>query len=163
MDKKDEELLEVLDENARTSSKELGTMLGLSEADVNERIKKLKQAGVLKKFKAVIDWEKAGEDFVTAYIDIKIVPGARASFREICELIATYENVEEVCLASGEYDILLKIKCKDLKEVGNFVTEVLAPKKSITGTITHFVLKKFKESGVILDEGKKDKQLIIAP
>ena len=163
MDKKDMELLEILGENARVSSKELATMLSLSENETNERIKKLKQAGILKKFKAVIDWDKAGRNYVTAYIDVKMVPEAREGFKDVCELIAAHEKVEEVCLASGAYDILLKVRCKDLNEVSHFVTEVLASKRTITGTVTHFVLKRFKENGVILDGGKKDKQLLMSP
>ncbi|MBN2518759.1 MAG: Lrp/AsnC family transcriptional regulator [Candidatus Altiarchaeota archaeon] len=163
MDKKDGELLEVLEKNARLTSKELATMLGLPEPEIDDRIKRLKQSGVLKKFTTVIDWEKAGKESVTAYIDVKVVPEARTGFTELGELIAAHENVEEVCVASGEYDLLVKIRCKDLKEVSEFVTEVLAPKKSVTGTMTHFVLKKFKEKGVVLGESKKDKHLVISP
>jgi DNA-binding Lrp family transcriptional regulator len=159
----DEKLLEILEDNARISERDLAKCLDMSEDDVRRKIDSLRKKGVIKKFKTVIDWEKAGKEFVSAYIEVKVTPEARTGFSDFGQLIASYDNVEEVCVASGEYDLFVKMKGKDLKDVSNFVTEVLAPKKHVTSTYTHFILKKFKENGVVLMDGQKEKKLVISP
>ncbi len=155
-------LLEILQKDARISDGSLAKMLNASESDVKEKIKELRSKGIIKGFRTYVDWEMAGEEFVTAYIDVKVTPEARTGFSELGEQLASNEKVEEVIVASGEYDLMVKIKAHDIKDVSNFVTEVLAPKKEVTGTYTHFVLKKFKENGVVLADGAKDKKLVIS-
>jgi DNA-binding Lrp family transcriptional regulator len=155
-------LLEILQNDARISDTNLAKMLNASEAEVRKKIEELKKAGVIKAFRAYVDWEKKGEEVITAYIDVKVTPEARTGFSELGGQLAANEKVEEVCVASGEYDLTVKIKARDIKDVSNFVTEVLAPKKEVTGTYTHFVLKKFKENGVVLAEGAKRKKLVIS-
>lgn len=159
----DEELLlRILQKDARISDANLAKMLGTSEAEVKKKIADLKKSGIIKAFNTYVDWEKHGDEYVTAYIDVKVTPQARTGFSELCEELAANEKVEEVVVASGEYDVTIKLKAKDIKEVGNFVTEVLAPKKEVTGTYTRFVLKKFKENGVILTDAAKEKKLVIS-
>lgn len=159
----DERLLGILEENARISEKDLAKMLGMSEEEVKKRIEGLRRKGVITKFKTVIDWEKAGSEYVSAYIDVKVTPEAKTGFSDLGQLIASHEMVEEVCVASGEYDLVVKVRGKDLKDVSNFVTEILAPKRQVTGTYTHFILKKFKENGVVLGGGQREKKLVISP
>lgn len=155
-------LLEILQNDARISDANLAKMLNSSEAAVKKKIEELKKAGVLKAFKAYVDWEKRGEKYVTAYIDVKVTPETRTGFSELGEQLASNEKVEEVSVCSGEYDLTIKIKAADIKDVSNFVTEVLAPKKEVIGTYTHFVLKKFKENGVALEDAAKAKKLVIS-
>ena len=155
-------LLEILQKDARISDANLAKMLGISEAEVKKKIAELKKSGIIKAFSTYVDWEKRGDEYVTAYIDVKVTPQARTGFSELCEELAANEKVEEVVVASGEYDVTIKLKAKDIKEVGNFVTEVLAPKKEVTGTYTRFVLKRFKENGVVLSECVKEKKLVIS-
>ena len=159
----DEKLLLItLQKNARISESDLAKMLDSSEGEVRKKIKELRDAGVIKAFRTYIDWEKRCGDYVTAYIGVKVTPVARTGFSQLAEQIAANEKVEEVCVTSGDYDLTVKIIAKDLKDVGNFVTEVLAPKKEVTGTATHFVLKKFKENGVLLADAAKVKKLVIS-
>ncbi len=155
-------LLETLEKDARISDASLAKMLGASEAEVKKRIEELKHAGIIRGFRAYVDWEKRGESQITAYIEVKVTPLARTGFSELGEELAANEKVKEVIVASGEYDVIVKVVGRDLKEVSNFVTEVLAPKKEVTGTYTKFVLKKFKENGVILAEGAKARKLVIS-
>jgi len=155
-------LLEILQKDARITDGNLAKMLGASESEIRQKIEELKSKGVIKAFRTYVDWEKAGEEFITAYIDVKVTPEARTGFSELGEIIAANDKVDEVVVASGEYDLMVKIKAKDIKDVSNFVTEVLAPKKEVTGTYTHFVLKKFKENRVVLSDGAKDKKLVIS-
>jgi DNA-binding Lrp family transcriptional regulator len=154
-------LLEILQNNARISSANLAKMLKSSEKDVENTLESLKKAGVIRAFRAYIDWEAMGEELVTAYISVKVTPEARSGFSDIGAQIAANEKVEEVCVTSGDYDFTVKIKAKNIKEVSNFVTEELAPKKEVQATATHFVLKKFKENGVAL-EAASDKLIISA-
>jgi len=155
-------LLEILQKDARISDANLAKMLGTSESKVKQKIAELKKSGIIKAFSTYVDWEKFGDEYVTAYIDVKVTPQARTGFSELCEELAANEKVDEVVVASGEYDVTIKLKAKDLKEVGNFVTEMLAPKKEVTGTYTRFVLRRFKENGVVLSEGAKAKKLVIS-
>lgn len=155
-------LLEILQKDARTSDANLAKMLGASEDEIKKKIAELKRSGVIRAFKTYVDWEKRGDESVTAYIDVKVTPQARTGFSQLCEELAANEKVEEVTVASGEYDLVIKLKAKDIKEVGNFVTETLAPKKEVTGTYTRFVLKKFKEDGVALSDAAKEKKLVIS-
>ncbi len=155
-------LLEILQKDARISEENLANMLDSTVEEVRAKIDELRSKGVIKAFRTYVDWEKAGEEYITAYIDVKVTPEARTGFSELGELLAANEKVEDVVVASGEYDLMIKIKARDIKDVSNFVTEVLAPKKEVTGTYTHFVLKKFKENGVVLTDGKRDKKLVIS-
>lgn len=155
-------LLEILQNDARISNKDLAKMLRCSEREVEEKIRNLRKSGIIKAFKAYIDWEKRGEEYVTAYIDVKVTPEARTGFSELGERLAANSKVEEVCVTSGEYDLTVKIRAKDIKEVSTFVTEYLAPRREVTATYTHFVLKKFKENGVVLSEGGKGGKPVIS-
>ena len=155
-------LLEILQKDARISNKDLAKMLRSSEPEVKKKIDELKKRGVIKAFRAYIDWEKRGEEYITAYIEVKVTPQARTGFSEFGELLAANPKVEEVCVTSGEYDFTIKITAKDIRDVSNFVTETLAPKKEVTATATHFVMKKFKENGVVLTEAAKAKKLVIS-
>lgn len=155
-------LLEILQKDARISLNNLAKMMNSSEKEVEKKIEELKKNGVIKAFKTYVDWEKAGDEKITAYIDVKVTPQARTGFSELGAELAANEKVEEVCVASGEYDLTVKITGKDIKDISNFTTEILAPKKEVMGTYTRFVLKKFKENGVILADAAKAKKLVIS-
>jgi DNA-binding Lrp family transcriptional regulator len=155
-------LLEILSKNARISEANLAKMLNSSEKEVKAKIEELKKKGIIKAFRTYVDWEKRGDQYITAFIDVRVTPEAKTGFSELGQELAANDKVEEVVVSSGEYDLMVKIRGKDLKDISNFVTEVLAPKKEVTGTYTHFVLKKFKENGVVLAEGAGKKLVISA-
>jgi DNA-binding Lrp family transcriptional regulator len=155
-------LLEILQKDARISTANLAKMLNSSEKDVEKKIEELKKSGAIKAFKTYVDWEKTGDESITAYIEVKVASEAKAGFSDIGNQLAADDKVEEVCVTSGEYDFTIKIRAKNIKEVSNFVTEILAPKQAVIATATHFVLKKFKENGVAQADGAADKLVISA-
>jgi len=163
MDYTDSGILEALEKEGRLSDSELATMLGIDEDEIKQRISDLRERGILRGFGATVDWDAAGKDYVTAYIEVKVASQERTGFDQLCELIAANEKVQEVCVASGEYDLMVKIRVGSLREVGDFVTNVLATKKEVTATYTHFVLKKFKENGALFKRERADDKLVMSP
>lgn len=150
--KDDVRILEILDEDGRTTEKDIATMLGLSERDVRERIKELKKKGVIRGFKAVVDWRKAGRRKVMAAIQVKVVPQAREGFAKICMDLSKDKRVLDAFVATGEYDLLMFVEADTLDEISDFVTERLATKKEVTGTNTHIILSQFKRDGKLFTE-----------
>ena len=155
-------LLEILQKDARISDASLAKMLNSTEDKVKKKIEELKSSGVIKAFRTYVDWERLGEEVVTAYIEVKVTPETRTGFSDLGAQLAANDKVETIVVASGEYDLMIKVKARSIKEISNFVTETLAPKKEVTGTYTRFVLKTFKESGVILADSAKGKKLVVS-
>lgn len=155
-------ILELLEDDGSLTPKEIATMLGEKEKNVESRIFALKKKGVLKKTKAIVNWKKAGRRFANAIIQIKVVPQEKAGFARICNDIAKDERVLDVFVATGEYDLLVFVRGENLDDVSDFVTERLAPRKSVVGTNTHIILSEFKRDGVILAEDKGER-LAVSP
>lgn len=151
-----EKLLELLSENARYTNAELAVMLGLSEAETIKQIEALEKSGVIKGYKALIDWDKISADRVTALIELKVTPQKDAGFEEIAERIMSFPEVETVYLMSGGYDLTVIVKGHTFKEVAMFVAKRLAPLDNVISTATHFVLRRYKELGVELVDNRND-------
>ena len=150
------ELLKLLSRNARYTVRQLADMLGESEEKVVSSIKSLEKDGVICGYKAVIDWDSLDGAFVSAIIEIKVVPKADLGFEDVAEKIAAYKEVESVYLMSGGYDLNVVVKGKTLQDVAQFVSRELATIDSVTSTATHFVMRRYKELDVCLFEGEKD-------
>ncbi|MEM2925020.1 MAG: Lrp/AsnC family transcriptional regulator [Methanocellales archaeon] len=163
IDEKDKEILSILENDARVPTSDLATMVGLSEEEVIKRMKELEQRGVIKKYKAVVDWEKAGVEKVTAVIDVKVTPERGKGYDSVAERVANFPEVRTVYLVSGEYDLAVVVEAKTMKEISLFVSEKLAPLERVHGTNTHFMLKKYKEEGIVVFEREENKRLGISP
>lgn len=150
------ELLKLLDRNARYTAAELAAMLGKTEAEINAEIKELGQAGIIRGYKAVIDWEKLDGAYVSAIIELNVVPKANLGFEEVAEKIMAYHEVESVYLMSGVYDLNVVVKGKTLQDVARFVARELATIDSVTSTTTHFVMRRYKEMDVNLCDNSAD-------
>ena len=150
------ELLKLLSRNARYSVAQLADMLGASQADIEKQIKALEKDGVICGYKAVIDWDSIDNPFVSAIIEIKVVPKADLGFEDVAEKIASFDEVESVYLMSGGYDLNVVVKGKTLQDVAQFVARELATIDSVTSTATHFVMRRYKELDICLFEGEKD-------
>ena len=150
------ELLKLLSRNSRYTVSQLADMLGESEQAVADSIKVLEKDGVIRGYKAVIDWDSLDGSLVSAIIEIKVVPKADLGFEEVAEKIAAYSEVESVYLMSGGYDLNVVVKGKTLQDVAQFVARELATIDSVTSTATHFVMRRYKEMDVCLFEGEKD-------
>lgn len=151
-----EELLKLLDRNARYSNSQLADMLGVTEAAVENEIKLLEKEGIIRGYKTVIDRESVDNAPVSAIIEINVVPKADLGFEEVAERIASYPEVESVYLMSGVYDLNVVVKGKTLQDIARFVARELAPIDSVTSTTTHFVMRRYKEMDIKLYDSSKD-------
>jgi DNA-binding Lrp family transcriptional regulator len=147
MDEKDREILHLLEENGRLPTGELAASLAIPEGEVEERIRALEQSRVIRKYTAVIDWERAGNSRVSAIIDLKIAPERDFGYDKIAERVARYRQVKALYLVSGVYDLQLLVAGKDMNEVSRFVSEQIAPMDHIRETATHIIMKIYKENG----------------
>jgi len=159
-----DEILEILEKDARTTPEEIAKMLKKKTQDIKEAIKKYEKEGVILKYKAVINKEliKEANSEVRALIEVNITPQKDVGFDKIAERIYSFPEVASCYLVSGTYDLLLIVEGKDLHTVARFVAEKLAPLENIKGTTTHFLLKKYKEDAVILKHKEENKRIAIS-
>ena len=150
------EILKLLNKNARYSADDIAIMLNISTDEVNDSIKQLEKDGLIRGYKAVIDWEKLDSAYVSAIIEINVVPKVGLGFEEVAEKIMKYPEVESVYLMSGVYDLNVVVKGKTLHDIARFVAKELATIDSVTSTTTHFVMRRYKEMDVELISGEQD-------
>ena len=144
-------ILEALEKDSRLTPEQLSDMTGTPVADVKKAIKKAEADHTILKYKTVIDWSKLGEDEVLALVEVKVVPQRNVGFDSIAERIYKFREARSVYLASGAYDIAVLVAGKTMQEIAVFVSEKLAPLDAVQGTVTHFILKKYKEDGEIFE------------
>ncbi len=147
-------LLEILEADSRLTSGELAAMLGVGVKDVEAALKSLSDDGVLKGYRAVVDWKRAHAKKAVAVIQVKVVPQERYGFDRVCSDIAKDRRVSDVFITSGKYDLMVTVRADEIDEISEFVTEKLAPMKGVTGTYTHILLKEFKRDGAVFQEEK---------
>ena len=144
-----DKLLNILEEDATLTSAQLATMLGKEEGDIKKMISAYEKDGVILGYKTIIDWDKTDREYVNALIEVKLTPQKDRGFDKIAEKIYNYPEVQSLYLMSGGYDLALFIEGKTMKEVAYFVAQKLAPIDSINSTATHFVLRKYKDKGIV--------------
>lgn len=149
-------ILKILAKNARCSVEEIALMTGLDLSEVESEIKELEDAGLIRGYKTVIDWEKLGNAYVSALIELKVIPQDKYGFEKIAETVMKYPEVETVYLMSGSYDLCVIVKGTTFQEVAMFVAKELATMDCVTSTATHFVLRRYKELDVELVESETD-------
>ena len=142
-------LLELLEQDCTQSTAQLAAQAGLSETQVKEEMARLEENGTILGYQAIIDWDRVHRDNVTALIEVKVVPQSIDGFDRIAERIYQYDEVESMYLMSGAFDLAVIISGRTLQEVARFVGERLAPIEGVTGTATHFILKKYKEKHLV--------------
>ncbi|MCR3884074.1 Lrp/AsnC family transcriptional regulator [Methanotrichaceae archaeon M04Ac] len=155
------EILEVLEENARATPGEIATLVGLSEEEVGGEIKRLEDAGVIRKYMTMINWEKIDDGYVYAIVELKVSLHRDKGYDAIAERISRFSEVQSVRLISGDHDISFTVRGKSMKDVAFFVTEKIATLEGVESTCTHFVLKSYKEHGVILYDRAQPKRLVV--
>lgn len=151
-----EEILEILEKNGRASVEEIALMLDKSVEEVQVAIRKLEEDNVIVGYNTLINWEKSNKESVVALIEVKVTPQRGQGFDKVAERIYRYPQVKACYLMSGGFDLTVIIEGRNMKEVALFVAEKLAPLESVLSTATHFVLKKYKEEGIIFEEKSKD-------
>ncbi len=143
-------ILKLLNKNARMKIEDIAAVTDLSCEEVRCEIRKMENEGLLRGYKAVIDWDKLDQAYVSAIIELKVTPKAGLGFEEVAQRVAKYPEVESVYLMSGLYDLNVVVKGKTFQEVAMFVAKELSTIESVTSTATHFVLRRYKELDVEL-------------
>lgn len=145
-----DKILKLLEDNATLTPDQLALMLSKEVGDIKKAIDNYEKEGVILGYKAIVDWDKTDREYVNALIEVKVTPQRDRGFDRIAEKIYNYPEVKSLYLmSSGGFDFTLIIEGKTMKEVAYFVTQKLAPIESVTATATHFVLRKYKDKGVI--------------
>ncbi len=156
-------LLKLLHENAALKPAQLAAMLNLSEAEVASKIKQYEADHVILGYRAILHEERAGVDTVRAVIEVKITPEREGGFNRLAERIAKYDEVRSCHLMSGGYDLLVIVEGRNLREVATFVSEKLATISGVLSTATHFMLKPYKEQGVLMAGERHEERLAVTP
>jgi DNA-binding Lrp family transcriptional regulator len=148
-----EKILSLLRNNARLSNRELAVMLGISEEEAANKIKALEKEGIIKGYLTVCNESKVDNAPVHAMIELKVVPMKELGLQDIANRVIALEAVDSVYLMAGDYDLAVFVKGKTMQEVATFVAKRLATLDSVLSTNTHFILNKYKEDGIILEDG----------
>jgi DNA-binding Lrp family transcriptional regulator len=156
-------LLKLLHENAALKPAQLSKMLNVPEADVAKKIKAYEDDKVILGYRAVLNEEKTGDEIVRAVIEVKITPERGGGFDRLAERIAKYSEVHSCYLMSGGYDLLVIVEGRNLREVATFVSEKLATVQGVISTATHFMLKTYKEQGVLMSGESSEERLAVSP
>ena len=153
-----DKLLKLLDTNARLTNAQLAVMMNTTEADIQNQIAELEQKGVIRSYKALIDWDKTDREYVTAIIELRVTPKRDLGFEAIAEKVMRFEEVECVYLMSGGYDLSVIVNGRTFKDVAMFVAKRLSTLDSVISTATHFVLRRYKDKGVLFLGEEQDER-----
>ena len=153
-----EQLLKLLEDNARLPIEDIATMLNKSPAEVAAMIDLARAQGIIKGYKTLVDWEKAGVNRVETVIELNVSPKKSRGFDEIAATIAAFDEVESVLLMSGGYDLQLIIKGQTFQEIALFVAKRLSPLDDVLSTATHFVLRTYKKEGRFYQDDEIDER-----
>ena len=156
-------LLKLLQENAALKPSQIAQMLGISESEVSSTIRRYEQEQVILGYRTILNEEKLGLEAVRAVIEVKISPEREGGFNRLAERIAKYAEVRSCFLMSGGYDLLVFVEGRTLREVASFVSEKLATIQGVLSTATHFMLKPYKEQGVLMTREQNEERLAVSP
>lgn len=158
------QILDAIQKNGRYSTEDLAAMLATDEQTIKKEIKEMEDANVICGYPTLINWDQTDCELVTALIEVKVTPQRNMGFNKVAERIYRFEEVESVYLMSGGFDLTVVIQGKSMKEVARFVLEKLSTLESVNSTSTYFVLKKYKEHGLIMtDEKHESERMLITP
>lgn len=158
-----DQLIKLLKNNARITNSELAVLLDKTEEQVAADIAKLEADGVIKGYSAIVDESAYYPNSVFALIELKVTPQSQSGFDEIANQIASYEQVESVRLMSGAYDIIVAVNGANIRDISQFVSQRLATIDAVQSTATHFVLKVYKDNGIMISTDDKDERGLISP
>jgi DNA-binding Lrp family transcriptional regulator len=157
------EILKILEEDARKTPQQIATMTGIPLSKVKETIKQAERDRTILRYKAMVNWDKLGDEQVTALVEVRLEPQRDVGFGAIAERIYRFPEARSAYLLSGTYDLAVFVTGKTMQEVASFVTQKLAPLDGVRGTVTHFLLKRYKEDGEILEGEEHQKRVPFMP
>jgi len=158
-----DELLEILKKNALEKAEDIAKMLNMSVDEVQSRIREYEDQGIICGYQAILNEDQLDLDRVTAVIEVKVTPERDGGFDRIATRLSRFDEVQSLHLTSGSYDLLLFVSGKDLKQVALFVSEKLATLDGVLSTSTHFMLKTYKDHGVLMEKKHEDERLQVSP
>ena len=156
-------LLNLMQEDCRIPLEKLSVMLGISMQETAEAIEEMEEDGTILRYRPVVNWDKINVNRVEAMIEVKVTPQRDMGFDAVASRIYRFDEVKSVYLMSGSYDLLVLVEAATLKELASFVSEKLSVLDTVTGTATSFVLKRYKQDGVIFEAAAKDHRLVVSP
>ena len=154
----DKKILGLLESDGRLTAKQIAMMLSKEEGDIKKIIENYEKEGIILGYKTIVDWDKTDREYATALIELKVTPQYNRGFDAIAERIYNYPEVQSVYLMSGSYDLCVILEGKTIREVALFVAQRLAPLEAVLSTATHFVLRKYKDKGVIYGPANFDER-----
>ena len=163
MTKLEMDFLDILREDCRLPLEKLAVMTGASTAEVAEAIDRMEKERIILRYSPTINWDRTDRERVEAMIEVRVTPQRDMGFDAVAKRIYRFEEVKSVYLMSGSYDLLVLVEARSLKELAHFVSSKLSTLETVTGTSTSFVLKRYKEEGVIFETEKTDNRLVISP
>lgn len=158
-----EEILRMIEKNSRVDIKDIAIMMGISEAEVANEISAMEKEGIIRGYYTLINWDNTSEERVSALIEVKVTPQRGIGFDNIASRISKFDEVKSVYLMSGGFDFTVILEEKSMKEIAQFVTSKLSTLDQVLNTATHFVLKKYKDYGVVMMEEEKDERMLVTP
>ena len=158
-----EEILRLLEKNSRIDIKEIAILVAKTETEVANEIAQMEKEGIIRGYYTLINWDNTNDERVSALIEVKVTPQRGIGFDKIAERISKFDEVKSVYLMSGGFDFTVILEEKTMKEIAQFVTSKLSTLDEVLNTATHFVLKKYKDYGMILDEKQKDERMLVTP
>jgi DNA-binding Lrp family transcriptional regulator len=157
------EILRILEQDARATPARLAQLTGLAEEEIVRQVAEWEASRVIRRYKTVVDWERYGEQTVSAFIDVSVTPERGAGFDDIAARIYRYPEVRSVYLVSGGCDLRVIVEGSSMRQVANFVAEKLATLDRVNSTNTHFLLKRYKEDGDVFADADADERLMVSP
>lgn len=148
----DRDILKILENDAKISVREIAIMVGKSPSTIIRQVKQAERERIILKYKTVINWDRVEDEQVWALIDVRVKPQKDVGFDAVAEHISQYPPVRSLYLASGDYDLVVIVMGKNEHEIADFVSQKLVHIEGVQGTETHFILKRYKEDGVILGD-----------
>ena len=156
-------LLNLMQEDCRIPLEKLSVMLGISMQETAQAIEEMEEDGTILRYRPVVNWDRINVNRVEAMIEVKVTPQRDMGFDAVASRIYRFDEVKSVYLMSGSYDLLVLVEAATLKELAAFVSEKLSVLDTVTGTATSFVLKRYKQDGVIFEAAAKDQRLVVSP
>lgn len=156
-------LLSLLKQNARLSHDQLAAMLGISVTEVAEKIRDYEEKGIIMGYSVILNEELADRNNVTAFIEMRVTPQRDYGFDDLAKTIMMYDEVESVSLMSGSFDLSVTISGTDMKTIALFVAQRLSTIEGVISTTTHFVLKRYKEKGIFIENKNSDERGFVSP
>ena len=158
------QILSILENNSRVKIEEIAVMLGKSEDEIATAIAEMEADNIICGYSTLINWDKTSREYVAAMVEVKVTPQREQGYEKVAQRIYKFDEVRSVYLMSGGFDLLVMLEGRDIKQISYFISNKLAPLDAILSTSTHFVLKKYKDHGVIVEKDKNDdERMIVSP